>query len=137
MRYFLTTLEDHYSWYTQTNRPQIPKPSMNVLYNLDNLEIEHVYPQNASQLIAFLEPLKNTIGNLTFWSPNDNKIAGNNPFIQKQTYYQKSNIAISRILGNLRDWDVTTIEERKNFYIDIAQHVFNIYPNPIPMSTTS
>ena len=137
MRYFLTTLEDHYSWYTQTNRPQIPRPSMNVLYNLDNLEIEHVYPQNASQQIASLEPLKNTIGNLTFWSPNDNKIAGNNPFTQKQIYYQKSNIAITRILGNLRDWDVTTIEERKNFYIDIAQHVFNIYPNPIPMSTTS
>lgn len=124
LRYFLLTVEDYCSWFLQNNRPDSPRPSTNLIYNIDSTEIEHIYPQNPSFVNVDLEDNKNTLGNLTFWSPSDNKIASNNSFLTKKQYYQASNVTITRLLADLGTWDKSTLENRKNFYLDIAMLIF-------------
>lgn len=104
---------------------------MQVHYNIDSIEIEHIYPQNPSQVDDTLEPLKNTIGNLTFWSTTDNKSAGNNPFGLKQDYYSSSNIALTRDLADLNDCNANTVQNREELYKDMAVLVFGITENTV------
>lgn len=127
LRYFLTTIEDYYGWYMQPSRPIIPRPNMSIQYNLDNIEIEHIYPQNSAIQDPDMEPLKHNISNLTFWSPYDNKVASNNPFDVKKAYYKDSNVAFNRLLDEFNEWNLETLEQRKALYEDITKKVFNIY----------
>lgn len=127
MRYFLTTIEDYYPWYKDQKKSEIPYPSMDILINIDNVDIEHIYPQNPKRTNDSIEPLKHKIGNLTFWSSDDNKSASNETFDVKKQYYKNSNIALTRDLCKYTTWGEQEINERENLYVEIAKHVFNIY----------
>ena len=126
IRYFLTTIEDYYGWYYSSKRTEVPKPNMSIQYNLDNIEIEHIYPQNASNEKIELESVKHNIGNLTFWSPYDNKVASNNSFNEKKPFYTNSNIAFNRLLGEYDEWNLETLQSRTELYKDIANKVFSL-----------
>ncbi|MFD1886880.1 DUF262 domain-containing protein [Paenibacillus wenxiniae] len=126
IRYFLTTLETYYSSYNRMDPTQALKPSMDIQYNIDSIDIEHVYPQNPKVKLTFLEPYTHDIGNLTFWSPNDNKAASNEEFSKKETYYKDSNIGLTRHLTIHSKWDVMEIENRKELYFDMAKKIFYI-----------
>lgn len=129
VRYFLTTIEDYYHWYKNNrNSISIPQASRLVTLNIDNLDIEHIYPQSSTQPLEGMEKLKNSVGNLTFWSPSDNKSASNADFNIKTNFYSNSNIAITRELSNHGSWDENEIWNRKELYVDIARRVFNVYP---------
>lgn len=126
IRYFLTTIEDYYGWYHDSKRIEIPKPNMSIQYNLDNIEIEHIYPQNASNEKIELESVKHNIGNLTFWSPYDNKVASNSSFNEKKPFYKNSNIAFNRLLEEYDEWNLETLQRRTELYKDIANKVFSL-----------
>jgi len=125
IKHFLTTLEDHYMWF-KNGAPGKPKPDRTASFDLNQISIEHIYPQNAVTPIQALEPLKHDIGNLTFWAPNDNRAAGNLPFVDKRERYAESAVRLTRELANLCDWTEQSLNERRERLIEMALKVFAI-----------
>ncbi|MEW4430361.1 DUF262 domain-containing HNH endonuclease family protein [Paenibacillus pabuli] len=125
IRYFLTTLEAYHFWY-ENHKLKNPYPTMSVQYNLDSIEIEHIFPQKPRNIEDIPEEYIHNIGNLSFWSPSDNKAATNNIFSEKRKYYAGSNIAITRELATNESWGKEEIENRKNYYVELALRIFSI-----------
>ena len=125
IRYFLTTLESYHHWYENNNLKK-PYPIMSVQYNLDSIEIEHIYPQKPKISGDLSEEYVHNIGNLSFWSPNDNKAASNNDFKDKKEYYLGSNITITRVIADNNSWGIEEIVNRRNYYIELATKIFSI-----------
>jgi len=125
VRYFLSTLEDYYQWYQQGKRGS-PTPDKTHVFDLGTLTIEHIYPQNPTPgaVDPALAPYTHTVGNLSFWSANDNQAASNNPFQAKQPLYQNSSVALNRELANLQDWNINELRSRQDRLITIAQTIF-------------
>lgn len=124
-KHFLTTLEDHCKWFDHGASGN-PKPDRTRLFDLNQITIEHIYPQNASVTEDSLEELKNGIGNLTFWAPNDNRAAGNDPFLRKKDRYEKSNIMLTRELSDLPDWDNRSLLRRRSRLVKMATKIFTV-----------
>lgn len=127
IRYFLTTLEDYNTWYTRNKSSLPPTTQMNTITNIDSVDIEHIYPQNADEIIESLEPLKHTIGNLTYWSPNDNKCASNLAFQNKKTLYSSSNVSLTRRLTDFDNWNESSVQSTQEHYIEMAKLIFKVY----------
>lgn len=127
IRHFLTTIEDHRVW-CQNGANGKPKPDITSVFDLSKATIEHIYPQNAddSSQIPTLEPLKNDIGNLSFWSGSDNSKVGNKPFVDKKGFYANSNVMLNRKLSELSDWDEKTLITRKKHLIKMSKKVFTV-----------
>lgn len=125
IRYFLSTLEDYYQWYTR-GASGIPTPDKTRVFDLNTLTIEHIYPQNPSPSATnpLLEPYTHTIGNLSFWSVNENQTASNSPFGVKQPHYQSSSVALNRELATLAGWDVSELNQRRDRLMDMAKNIF-------------
>jgi hypothetical protein len=129
---FLTTLEDHRTWWLKTGSKQNnakPKPSMLQVIDIEGATLEHIYPQSAAAADkdADLEPLKHTLGNLTFFSPGDNVAADNKPFSVKRTgHYQPSGIGMTSDLASKNAWTKTDAENRQKELIDQAVRIFVI-----------
>lgn len=112
-KYFLTTVEQFQSWYASgaTGHPTC-KDKISV-YDLGQIEIEHIYPQNAASPDATLEPLKQRLGNLSFWGPNDNTKAANQTFAAKKALYANSQVKLNQELGKLPQFDAKELESRE------------------------
>ncbi|MBD6616395.1 DUF262 domain-containing protein [Komarekiella sp. 'clone 1'] len=127
LKYFLMTLEYYYQWYQDgsTGTPLCKDKSR--VYDFAGTSIEHIYPQNAKNFKAEnLEPLKNTLGNLTILDPAQNTIGGNDPFDVKRSLYQASTVLLTRNIAKNATWNEQEIKNHKNLLIDIALKVF--YP---------
>lgn len=127
IRHFLTTIENHRVW-CQNGANGKPKPDMTSVFDLSQATIEHIYPQNAdnSSRIRSLEPLKNDIGNLSFWSGSDNSKVGNKPFADKKKFYENSNVMLNRKLAELSDWDEQALIARRTQLIKMAKKIFSV-----------
>lgn len=125
IRHFLSTIDDHYMWFTKgaSGRPRADKTSS---YDIDYITIEHIYPRNSSEPEEELESLKDNIGNLSIWAPNDNQAASNNPFSEKRHLYGESNIRLTRDLAKLNCWNRKTLMRRKESLVNMALKVFAI-----------
>lgn len=123
VKYFLTTLEDYYIWY-KNGAPGKPKPDNTRAIDLDKVTIEHIYPQNPSQIDSELEDRKHDIGNLTFWAPNDNRAAGNDRFLDKVDRYAESSVKLTRKLAELSAWTEQSLNRRQKELIKMALKVF-------------
>ncbi|WP_380145119.1 DUF262 domain-containing protein [Kroppenstedtia eburnea] len=128
VRYLLLTIEYFFKSYTK-DMNFVPSPCKDVIYSIDQIQIEHIYPQNPKTRSADMEKLKNNLGNLSFWSPSDNWKASNKHFLEKRNSYQRSNVAITRELYNYPDWNSTTIDERQQFIVEISKRIFSINAN--------
>ncbi|USD14101.1 DUF262 domain-containing HNH endonuclease family protein [Priestia megaterium] len=123
IRYFLTTIEDHYVSYT---RGVTVSPVKNIVHDVASIDIEHIYPQTPQTVVQSLKPLTNNLGNLTFWDPGDNRSAQNDTFSNKKFKYKDSNVRLTRELQNHANWDANKLKERLKLYQDIAKKVFTI-----------
>jgi hypothetical protein len=123
IKYFLTMIEDHYKWLVNGGSGQ-PKPSRLTVFDLKQVSIEHIYPHNAPTIDGDLEPLKQTIGNLSIWAPTDNKAANNDSFDVKRPRYAASNIALNRELSTLPGWTKASYEARQKKLIEWAMKLF-------------
>ncbi|MEH2007802.1 HNH endonuclease family protein, partial [Nostoc sp.] len=87
-----------------------------------------IYPQNAEKtfLDSNLEPLKNTLGNLTILDPAQNTYGGNDTFVQKKPIYQASSMLLNRDIAVQTNWTQQEIINHKILLIDVALKVF--YP---------
>ena len=126
IRHFLTTLEQHSVWCDNgANGKQ--SPDMTSVFDLGKITIEHIYPQNAAATskIAELEPLKNDIGNLSFW-PEGKKSGENKPFDIKRELYRKSNIILNRKLAELPEWNKQLLYQRRKNLFNMAKKIFTV-----------
>lgn len=126
LKYFIMTVEYYYQWYKNgaTGTPDCVDKSR--VYDFAGTSIEHVYPRNAgsSVLDSDLEPLKNTLGNLTIMDPAQNTLGGNDPFTSKAPLYQKSSVLLTQEIGAKPIWAQTEIDDQKQLLIDAALKIF-------------
>ena len=96
------------------------------VYDFAGTSIEHVYPRNAdtANKDSEIEPLKNTLGNLTIMDPAQNTIGGNDSFIQKRSLYQNSSVMLTKEIGEKATWTTNEIENQQNLLIDAAVKIF-------------
>ncbi|WP_222838788.1 DUF262 domain-containing protein [Nostoc cycadae] len=125
LKYYLMTVEYYYQWYQAgaTGTPICKDKSR--IYDFAGTSIEHIYPQNSKSKDEKLEPLKNTLGNLTILDPAQNSIGGNEPFEVKKPLYQESSIQLTRDIANNQTWSEQEIINHKNLLIDVALKVFS------------
>ncbi len=128
LKYFLMTVEYYYQWYKNGAIGTPVCTDKNRVYDFAGTSIEHIYPQNAvsSNLDTTLEPLKNTLGNLTILDPAQNSVCGNDPFTAKRLPYQASTVLLTREIAAKTAWLQQEINDHKNLLIDIAMKAF--YP---------
>ena len=128
--YLLTTLEYNFEWAISEEKCKSKdhKPDKSIIYNLDSNDIEHIYSQNSkkNEVKSELEDLKNRLGNLTFWSINDNRSEKNNNFEEKKVRYSNSNIRLTREIVKFDGWSANEIKQREKLYVEMCNRVFSI-----------
>lgn len=123
VKHFLTTLEDYHSWFSNGATGK-PKPSKISTYDINQLSIEHIYPQKAKVKIPLLEAYINNIGNLSFWAPGENREASNDVFEIKKPLYQKSSIRMNRELTSIAEWNEQQFKNREEKFVKMALKLF-------------
>jgi Protein of unknown function DUF262/Protein of unknown function (DUF1524) len=124
IKHFLTTIDDYEDWF---QKGAIGKRKVNTkasVYDLDQVNIEHIYPQNPKQPDAQLDEVKHALGNLTPLDDRDGVLAGNEPFTKKLPAYRKSRFAITKPLADLQKWDEVAVAARFTFYAERAKKIF-------------
>ncbi|BBY44177.1 hypothetical protein MCEL_24720 [Mycolicibacterium celeriflavum] len=102
---------------------------MEKVIDLGDATIEHIYPQNAktNDKDNDIEPLKQTLGNLTFFGSHDNVAASNKSFTEKRVAnYASSAVAMTADLALLPSWTVNSVSAREQLMLDAAVRVFTI-----------
>ena len=124
IKHFLTTIEDYEEWFSNgaTGKRRI-KTSVAV-FDLDQVNVEHVYPQNADVVDPKLEERKHELGNLTLLDDRVGAKAGNAPFAQKRPIYAKSGFDITEPLGALPTWNDGSVAARFLYYAERAKAIF-------------
>ncbi|MES3150879.1 DUF262 domain-containing protein [Sphingomonas faeni] len=126
IRYMLLALEDYRDW-VDDGAAGVPKcKDKTTVIDFGNTTIEHIYPRSAKagEKIAALEPLKDTLGNLTIFGPLENSKAGNKTFTGKLAMLKKSKIRMNRDIGDMTVWDAAAAKARTATMIDLAVKVF-------------
>ncbi|MDM1465252.1 DUF262 domain-containing protein [Myroides odoratimimus] len=128
IKYFLITVENYLRWYQggATGTPICNDGSF--FFNFNDTTIEHIYPRNAptSDIVATMEPLKNTLGNLTIMGPSDNGKGSNDNFQMKKHLFLASSVLMNREIGGKTKWEEVEIESNLNFLKDIARAIFTL-----------
>lgn len=124
IKHFLTTLDDYEEWYLAGARGKRRVNSKAAVHDLDQVNIEHIYPQNPQQLDGSLEDLKHHLGNLTPLDDVAGARAGNAPFEEKKETYARSRFAVTRPLADLSEWNDEAVRDRFNFYAERAKKIF-------------
>lgn len=128
IRELLTTIEEHRTWLSRGGKGK-PKPSMEFVGDLRQSSLEHIYPQNAAKAHRDiqLEPVKQHLGNLTFFGPSENNDAANKPFAAKREhYYKHSRVQMTSDLSDLPDWTEKEFQERQTRLLAEACEVFRL-----------
>ena len=125
IRHMLTMIEDHRSWIKQ-GAVGTPKPSMISVTDLNQVTIEHIYPQNAQPPDPALAPNANRLGNLSYWGPNDNSAAANAPFLAKKAAYAASSVTLNQDLALVPSWDLAALNTREKNLINEACLIWKI-----------
>ncbi|MGH2594715.1 MAG: DUF262 domain-containing protein [Actinomycetota bacterium] len=121
IKHFLTTLDDYAASLESDGDPQ---PDTVSVYDLQAIEVEHIYPQRPRVKVSDLDSHVHALGNLTFWSPTDNKAASNAPFEDKKPIYLQSRIRMTRDVGESADWTLATLLNRQETLVNRALAVF-------------
>lgn len=126
LKYFLMVVEYYYQWYKAGAVDMPVCTDKSRVYDFAGTSIEHVYPRNATGSVhdPNLEPLKNTLGNLTIMDPAQNTIGGNDSFVTKQPLYQASSVVLTQEIGSKSAWTQNEIDAHKNLLIDAAVVIF-------------
>jgi hypothetical protein len=126
IRYLLIALEDYRAW-VDKGANGVPKcRNKSSILDFSNTTLEHIYPRSAkpADKIADLEPLKDALGNLAVFGPEDNDALANKPFDEKKPMLVKSNISLNREVGSLAAWNKTALEKRTNDLVQMALKIF-------------
>jgi hypothetical protein len=136
IKHFLTTLDDFGPW-LRGGGQGTPRPDRIATFDLQGVEIEHIYPQRPRERIEKLAPHVHELGNLTLWAPEDNRSASNAPFREKQPKYLESRVDMTKAVGRLEDWTEDAVSKRQNDLLDDALRVFAFDLSSIARATTT
>jgi len=127
LKYFLMAVEYYYQWLRENASGSPECYDKSKVFDFSGTSIEHIYPRSAAAGVIdhSLEPLKNSLGNLTIMDPGQNNIGGNESFDDKKPLYQSSSVEITRKIGAKPAWTVAEIEAHKNFLLDAAVKIFH------------
>ncbi|EAY29869.1 DUF262 domain-containing protein [Microscilla marina] len=128
VKYFLTTVDYYLSWYNDGAQGSPQPKGLNRIYDFESSTIEHVYPQKPEPHVKdlSLEPLVNTLGNLSFFDTKDNATAGNKAFNNKKDILKDSMLKMNIEIADNSVWDVATIQRREKKLIEVALKVFSL-----------
>lgn len=125
IRELLSIVEDYSAWLGRGAKGT-PKPDKLVTHDLSKASIEHIQPQNPQVTNRSLADHVHRLGNLSYWSPDDNSAAGNEDFVTKKSIYATSKVGLNRELSSLRRWDLAELEKREKELIKRACLVFRV-----------
>ncbi len=126
LKYFLTTLDYYLRWYN-TGAPGEPLClDKTVIFDFEEVQIEHIYPRNPLLPVPDLDMHKNRLGNLTFWGPDDNKEVSNREFPIKKPVYAASAVGLNREIAEYEKWGIEELEAREAKLVKIATAVFSV-----------
>jgi len=126
IRYMLLTLEDYRDW-VEEGAAGIPKcRDKTTVIDFGNTTVEHIYPRSAKapHKVTALEPIKDSLGNLTIFGPYETDKAANKSFPDKRPIFKKSKIRMNRDLAEFTEWNAAAVKSRTNDLIDLAAKVF-------------
>lgn len=132
LKEFLGLLEDHYPWWNKTGKSHPnskPRPKDNArIYDFTQMTLEHIYPQKApeAERVADVEPLKHSLGNLSFFGKKQNNDAGGKSFEKKRVSdYPTCDVQMTAELAQHQTWGVAEIDAREQHLLDMAVRVFD------------
>ncbi len=125
IKHFLTTLEDHHTWFLNGASGK-PSPNKMSVWDLNQVTIEHIYPQKPKpeDIDLELEPHKHEIANLSFWASRENSAARNDPFPSKKFRYERSTVMMNQELADIPNWDLQALEKRTQELLKKAKKLF-------------
>lgn len=128
LKYFLMTIEYYLGWYRLGAIGEPACRDKTRIYTFSATTIEHIYPKNAHGAVINpnVEPLKNSLGNLTFMGPADNQMGGNDGFAIKKSIFIASSVSMNNEIGENAHWSEIEVTDRANELKDIACIIFNI-----------
>ena len=124
LKYLLITLESYLRWY-RAGASGMPKcMDKMVVFDPSATTVEHVYPEKAAPTDATLEPLLDTLGNLTLLGSTDNDAAGNKLFARKKAIFAKSPLGLNQEIAKNPAWTAAVVEARQVDLEKVALKVF-------------
>jgi hypothetical protein len=129
VKYFLLTIEYYYRWYKEGAAGIPTCLDKERVYDFGDSTIEHIYPHNANggTLTADLEPLKNSIGNLTILGNADNRTGDNDNFAVKKPIYEASSLMMNRDdIALNADWTKAIVDARNLRLKEMACRIFRL-----------
>jgi len=128
LKYFLMTIEHYLRWYNRgaSGNPKVDDATR--VLDFANTTIEHIYPSNAAPAIRdpSLDPLVDTLGNLTILGAEDNDKVANKAFPAKRPLYAASSLKMNVEISDVATWDEVAIESRQDRLKQIALKVFTL-----------
>ena len=128
LKYFILTAEYYLRWYEDGAVGDPKCYDHNRIFDFATTTIEHVYPQNAPASVqdTRLDPLKNTLGNLTILGSLDNTTAGNSDFATKREIFKNSSVLMNHWIAGNTNWNPKTIQAHTDRLIGLAMKVFTV-----------
>jgi hypothetical protein len=124
LKYFLITMENYLKWYRAGANGAPKCLDKMVVFDPAATTIEHVYPAGATPPDPALEPLLDTLGNLTLLGSKDNDAAGNKPFNQKQAILKNSPLLLNQEVAAKPQWDASVVTARQSDLEAAALRIF-------------
>jgi hypothetical protein len=124
LKYLLMTLEDFASWYSQNPQGSPVCRDETRVLDFEAGTIEHVYARNADAPDATLDPVVDTLGNLTFLSGAENDAAAAKGFTQKRPLFAKSASLMNREIAERTDWTAQVVETRTAQLVEMSARIF-------------
>ena len=126
IRYMLIAIEDHIDW-LKGAAAGVPKcKDKSVVFDFSNTTLEHVYPRSAkgTDKVSSMETVKDTLGNLTIFGPEDNDALANKNYAEKRAALKASKLRMNRDIGANAAWDATRVRARSATLVDMAAKLF-------------
>lgn len=117
IKYLLSNIEENWNWINGGNNNPLmmyKNAFIGLAPNNFIFSIEHIYPRQAKpeDSIPSMEPLKNSLGNLTLLYGQDNSLFGNNKFSLKKAEYAKSRLNSTIELESYASFDEAELQAR-------------------------
>lgn len=129
LKYFLLSLEYYLRWYTEGAEGTAICHDRERVYDFRDSTIEHIYPYSAKEgeIDPELEPLKNTMGNLTILGHDDNRAGENDSFEDKKAIYRESSLQMNRDnIAPKLNWTKAVVDQRNEEMKEMACVIFKI-----------